>query len=110
MVTIESILEEKKRFDLSLSFEKLGVDDTDQGWTIHAPVDPKVVPSLPSRSNILSISVLDLKLPPSTEVKQYVGVTTADRQLHLMDPTTNSLDVVHTFSSFQDSPTLDLIA
>ena len=110
MVTIESILEEKKRFDLSLSFEKLGVNDTDQEWAIHAPTDPKVVGSLPSRSNILSISVLDLKLPSATEAKQYVGVTTADRQLHLMDPSTQSLDVVHTFSSFQDSPILDLIA
>ncbi|KAL7779351.1 hypothetical protein CFE70_008854 [Pyrenophora teres f. teres 0-1] len=109
LVTIESILEEKKKFDLSLSFEKLGVDETNQGWAIHAPVNPKVVPSLPSRSNILSISVLDLKLPSATDIKQYVGVTTADRQLHLMDPTTNSLDVVHTFSSFQDSPTLDLV-
>ncbi|RMZ72251.1 WD40-repeat-containing domain [Pyrenophora seminiperda CCB06] len=110
LVTIESILEEKKRFDLSLSFEKLGVNDTDQAWAIHAPVDPRVVSSLPSRSNILSISVLHLQLPSATETKQYVGVTTADRQLHLVDPTTHSLDVVKSFSSFQDSPTLDLIA
>lgn len=31
-VTIEQILQEKKTFDVSLNFEKLGVSDKDRGW------------------------------------------------------------------------------
>jgi hypothetical protein len=31
-VTIEKILQEKKTFDLTLNFEKLGVDDRERKW------------------------------------------------------------------------------
>jgi WD40 repeat protein len=109
LVTIESVLQEKKTFDLSLNFEKLGVDDTERGWTSLAPATPTVVSSLPSRSNILSVSVFDLVLPSVADVRQYLAVTTADRQLHIMDPSTPSLDLIHTYSNFQDSPTLDIV-
>jgi WD40 repeat protein len=108
-ITIESILQEKKTFDLSLNFEKLGIDDAKRGWTLQAPVEAKVVESLPKRSNILSVSVLDLLLPSRPAIGQYIAVTTADRQLHLMDPSIPSLDCVQTFSSFQDSPILDIV-
>jgi WD40 repeat protein len=108
-ITIESILQEKKTFDLSLNFEKLGVDDSERGWTVQAPVEPRLVESLPNRSNILSVSVLDLMLPSTAEIQQYVAITTADRQLHLLDPSSHALDCVHTISSFQDSPTLDVV-
>jgi WD40 repeat protein len=109
LVTIESVLQEKKTFDLSLNFEKLGVDDTERGWTSLAPATPTVVSSLPSRSNILSVSVFDLVLPSVADVRQYLAVTTADRQLHIMDPSTTSLDLIHTYANFQDSPTLDIV-
>ena len=109
LVTIESVLQEKKKFDLSLSFEKLGVDDNERGWAARAPAQPKVVRSLPNRSNILSVSVLNLLLPSVADIRQYIAVTTADRQLHLMDPRTQDLQLAHTFSSFQDSPTLDIV-
>ncbi|KAK5005104.1 hypothetical protein LTR39_006010, partial [Cryomyces antarcticus] len=33
-LTIEKILEEKKTFDLSVSFEKLGKDDDEKGWRL----------------------------------------------------------------------------
>lgn len=33
-LTIEKILEEKKIFDLSIGFEKLGDGDEDLGWTL----------------------------------------------------------------------------
>lgn len=33
-LTIEKILEEKKIFDLSLSFEKFGVGDADREWRL----------------------------------------------------------------------------
>jgi WD40 repeat protein len=109
LVTIESILEEKKNFDLSLNFEKLGVDDTERGWTSLAPAAPTVISSLPSRSNILSVSVFDLVLPSATDARPCIAVTTADRQLHIMDPSTPAFDLIHTYSSFQDSPTLDIV-
>lgn len=110
LVTIESVLQEKKKFDLSLSFEKLGVDDTERGWAIQAPTNPKIVGSLPNRSNILSIVVLNLVLPSMADTRQYIAVTTADRQLHLLDPRTSEFALAQTFSGFQDSPTLDIVA
>ncbi|KAF1942163.1 hypothetical protein EJ02DRAFT_180940 [Clathrospora elynae] len=109
LVTIESILHEKKSFDLSLSFEKLGVDDAERGWTLPAPVNATIVESLPNRSNILSVSVFDLLLPSTAGIRQYIAVTTADRQLHLIDPSTPSLDLVHSYTDFQDSPSLDIV-
>lgn len=110
LVTIESILHEKKTFDLSLHFEKLGVDDKNKGWTLQAPSNPTVVNSLPNRSNILSVSVLELKISSVAEIRQYIAVTTADRQLHLLDPSTSIPNLVHSYSGSQDSPILDVVA
>jgi len=108
-VTIESILHEKKTFDLSLSFEKLGVEDGKREWAIPAPSKPTILASLPSRSNILSVAAFRLQLPSSSSVRQYVAVTTADRRLHLLDPASPSLELAHSYTSFQDSPILDIL-
>lgn len=108
-VTIETILHEKKTFDLSLNFEKLGVDDANRAWAIPAPSKPMVLGSLPSRSNILSVTVFDLLLPSATVARQYVAVTTADRRLHLLNPASPSLELVQSYTSFQESPILDII-
>ncbi|KAF2856734.1 hypothetical protein T440DRAFT_383583 [Plenodomus tracheiphilus IPT5] len=110
IVTIETILQEKKTFDLSLNFEKLGVNDADRGWTVRAPDRPSTINTLPTRSNILSVNVLPLSLTTATEVQPYVAVTTADRQLHLLNPDTPNFDLVQSYSSFQDSPALDVVA
>jgi hypothetical protein len=107
-VTIESILHEKKTFDLSLSFEKLGVDDGNREWAVPAPSKPTVLASLPSRSNILSVAAFRLQLQSSSSVKQYVAVTTADRRLHLLDPASPGFELAHSYTSFQDSPILDI--
>ncbi|KAI8937771.1 hypothetical protein NX059_005470 [Plenodomus lindquistii] len=109
-VTIETILQEKKTFDLSLNFEKLGVDDADRGWTERAPARPNTISTLPNRSNILSVTVLHLSLPTVVGVRPYVAVTTADRQLHLVDPKTPGYDLICSYTDFQDSPTLDVVA
>lgn len=108
-ITIESILHEKKTFDLSLNFEKLGVEDGKCEWAIPAPAKPAILTSLPSRSNVLSVTVFDLLLPSAMAVKQYLAVTTADRRLHLLDPTTPDLELVRSYTSFLDSPILDII-
>ncbi|KAF1841853.1 uncharacterized protein K460DRAFT_345105 [Cucurbitaria berberidis CBS 394.84] len=110
LVTIETVLQEKKTFDLSLNFEKLGVVDKERAWAVQAPTKPIVVESLPTRSNLLSVSVVNLSLPSATETRQYIAVTTASRQLHLIDPSTPTLDLVHSYSGFQDSPILDIVA
>lgn len=96
--------------DTSLSFEKLGLDDDNHGWSEHAPSKPTVLSSLPSRSNILSAAVLELTLGPAAEPQSFAVITTADRKLHLLDPTSPSYTVAHTYSSFQDSPILDVLA
>ena len=33
-LTIEKIIEEKKIFDLSVRFEKFGVDEANKGWSL----------------------------------------------------------------------------
>lgn len=108
-VTIESILHEKRTFDLSLKIEKLGVEDGKHKWTVPAPSRPTVLTSLPSRSNILSIAAFKLQLPLTSSVKQYVAVTTADRRLLLLDPASPGFEVAHAYTSFQDSPILDML-
>jgi WD40 repeat protein len=109
-VTIESVLHEKKAFDTSLNFEKLGLDDGGRGWTVQAPHRPTIVDSLPGRSNILSVSVFKLLLRLATGAQEYVAVTTADRKLHLLNPSSSTFELIHSYTSFQDSPILDVIA
>jgi len=110
LVTIESVLQEKKTFDTSLNFEKLGLDDRGRGWTFQAPHCSTIVDSLPSRSNILSVSVLHLLLRSATVTQEYVAVTTADRKLHLLVSSSSTFELMHSYTSFQDSPILDVIA
>jgi hypothetical protein len=45
-LTIEKILEEKQTFDLSVNFEKLGVEDQAKNW------------SIPGKSLPLDLSIL----------------------------------------------------
>lgn len=74
-----------------------------------APSHPLVLQSLPTRSNILSINLLECLLPANSEPKAYMAVTTADRRLHMMDASLPSLPLVLTHSDFLDSPVLDVV-
>jgi WD40 repeat protein len=109
-ITIESVLHEKQVFDTSLNFEKLGLDDKARGWSAQAPSMPMVLSSLPARSNILSISVLDLSLSSGELSQEYLAVTTADRRLHLLGPMSSTYEVARSYSDFQESPILDVMA
>jgi WD40 repeat protein len=109
-VTIETILREKQAFDTSLNFEKLGLEDKGCAWSARAPSKPTVLSSIPNRSNILSVSILELSLASAGAARKYVVVTTADRKLHLLDPTSPTCDLAHSLSTFQDSPILDILA
>lgn len=108
-MTIESILQEKKVFDTSLQLEKLGLDDGKSSWSTPSPTRPNVVASLPSRSNILHVAVFNLLLPAKENAQPYITCTTADRKLHLLDANSPNFEVVETYSTFQDSPILDVI-
>jgi len=75
-----------------------------------APSKSLALESLP-RSNILCVALVNLILPSSLETNPvpYIAVTTADRRLHLVDSRSPNFSAVQTFSSFQDSPILDLV-
>lgn len=109
-ITIESILQEKKTFDTSLSFEKLGLNDNNRGWSESAPSIPTVVASLPSRSNILHVCVVELSLGTTVQPQVYIAVTTADRKLSLLNPASSTYEVAYSYSNFTDSPILDMVA
>ncbi|MCJ1310919.1 hypothetical protein MMC25_004587 [Agyrium rufum] len=83
-LTIEKILEEKKIFDISVRFEKLGSDDGIKGWTEPAPAVPTILSTLPSASNILHASVEGLVLENDV-VQPVVLTTTADRRLSMLE-------------------------
>jgi WD40 repeat protein len=74
-----------------------------------APSSPVILDSLPTRSNILSITMLGCLLPTNPEPKAYIAVTTADRRLHLLDASSPSLPLIHSYSDFLDSPVLDVL-
>lgn len=72
-----------------------------------APSNPIIVESTP-QSNILTVAPLSLALPSKPELHTYLAATTADRRLHLIEPSSSPERVVQTYSTFQDSPILDL--
>ncbi|ORX98316.1 WD40-repeat-containing domain protein [Clohesyomyces aquaticus] len=108
-VTIQQILDEKKAFDLSLNFEKLGVDDPRFGWRSPAPSNPIILDVLPTSSNILSVHVLDLMLPGAAGIKRCIAATTADRRLNLVEHTSSSFSLLKSYTHFHDAPILDLV-
>ncbi|KAI4727961.1 WD40 repeat-like protein [Aureobasidium sp. EXF-10728] len=82
-LTIEKILEEKRTFDMSLQFERLGTDDGAHGWSQHAPALPNEI-SGPTRSNILHISLpLVANTTPDDVSESLLVATTADRRLNV---------------------------
>ncbi|KAK1066468.1 hypothetical protein LTR74_007190 [Friedmanniomyces endolithicus] len=106
-LTIEQLLEEKKTFDLSRNFEKLGVeeDDDGKGWLKPAPENAERVSSLPSSSNILSVAVHTVQFPDGEMPALFA--TSADRRLHVLDASTIALRA--SLAGLQDSPMLSCV-
>ncbi|KAF2476393.1 WD40 repeat-like protein [Lindgomyces ingoldianus] len=103
-------MEEKKAFDISLNFEKLGIENLSNGWRRPAPSVPVVLDTLPTTSNILSIHLLDLVTfnDSGTEgPKQCIATATADRRLNLIKPDPSCFSLLRSYTHFQDSPILD---
>lgn len=74
-----------------------------------APTKPNMLDSIP-HSNVLSIARLDLTLSSNPRLHTYFAATTADRRLHLIDASPSPSPAVQSYSSFQDSPILDVAA
>ncbi|EME48401.1 hypothetical protein DOTSEDRAFT_141452 [Dothistroma septosporum NZE10] len=107
-LTLETLLEEKKTFDISVQFEKLGVNDgtADTGWKSPSPTNAVEVNSLPTTSNILSARIEHL-VNGDQSAEPVLLTSTADRRLHLLDGAgklRSSLVGVH------DSPVLSCTA
>ncbi|KAF7190286.1 hypothetical protein HII31_08617 [Pseudocercospora fuligena] len=100
-LTIETLLEEKKTFDVSIKFEKLGVEDANLGWS--RPGMAKELDVLPTSSNILSTKVQEIAERGKTAAAALL-VSTADRKVHIIDAWSNALQ--STLSNLHDSPVL----
>ncbi|KAK3674833.1 hypothetical protein LTR78_005177 [Recurvomyces mirabilis] len=102
-LTLEVLLEEKKTFDLSARFEKLGVEGGGaRGWVEGGPEKAEVVRSLPTSSNVLSVAAYDTEAYGATLL-----VSTADRRLHVLNARTKALRA--SLSGLQDSPILSTL-
>ena len=121
-LTIEKILEEKKVFDLTLRFEKTGLEDGEK-WTLpgginvflcqclrfyvlmllgSAPSNPNQVSTLPSATNLLHVSVQEFH---GETPFQLLLASTADRKLHLLT-TDKTFSMYKSLPYLQDSPIL----
>lgn len=107
-LTLETLLEEKKTFDISVQFEKLGVDDgtNNTGWTSPAPSNAVEVASLPTTSNILSARIEHL-VDGDESAQPILLASTADRRLHLLD---GSGELQSSLVGMHDSPVLSCTA
>ncbi|KAF2770296.1 WD40 repeat-like protein [Teratosphaeria nubilosa] len=101
-LTLETLLEEKRMYDLSVRFEKVGTGDDDQGgdtgWRVPAPSSGTAYPDL-GTSNILSTAAETMATG-----EHILIITTADRRLHVMDAATRAVKA--SYSGLQDSPVL----
>ncbi|KAF2206657.1 hypothetical protein CERZMDRAFT_89147 [Cercospora zeae-maydis SCOH1-5] len=116
---LETLLDEKKNFDIAVKFEKLGVEDANTGWKQPAPTIAKEIDVLPSTSNILSTNVEDFvdedgsvdekrrnksPLMLLRNTQQLLLATTADKRINLLNAGDNTLRT--SLSSVHDAPAL----
>ncbi|KAK9476764.1 WD40-repeat-containing domain protein [Lipomyces japonicus] len=115
-MTLESILEQKRLFDLSQAVEELEIDDKrEDNWLIPYPSFLSVVPKQVPEVNILFVSVAKLRLPtvldddssPRSE-RQCILVASADKSLKIFD--FYSFDLLKSFTHLHSSPILTLAA
>lgn len=129
-LTLERLLEEKRMFDLTAGFERMGADDEedgegDKGWRepgklfrlvtgclmrdlkvddkISAPSSATALTTLPSPSNILSVSAAPTQDTDGKETAMML-ITTAARRLHILDAATQTLRA--SLLGLADSPIL----
>ncbi|KAK9365487.1 quinon protein alcohol dehydrogenase-like superfamily [Lipomyces kononenkoae] len=114
-ITLESIIEQKRLFDLSREFEAVTVADNEDKWHVPYPDCKIILPKQSPESNILFVSVANLSIPPSADdqssiypARPCIIATSADRSLRIFDFNTFELLRVHTH--LHSSPILSLVA
>ncbi|KAI9798358.1 MAG: hypothetical protein M1835_000021 [Candelina submexicana] len=106
-LTIEKILEEKRIYDISLKFEKIGIGEEDNKWKQPAPSHPMRLSTLITSSNVLHVSVQASRTSEDGQGSlQILLSTTADRRITMLETESGSFDVVHSSTDMQDSPIL----
>ncbi|KAK9456978.1 WD40-repeat-containing domain protein [Dipodascopsis uninucleata] len=114
-MTLESIIEQKKMFDLANAMEEVSLDgaDPEKEWHVPFPSFKTVLPKQQPESNILFITVAkllmntvidDLSSPLSPRV--CILVTSADQSLRIFD--FYSLDLLKVHTHLHSSPILVL--
>ncbi|EED17129.1 conserved hypothetical protein [Talaromyces stipitatus ATCC 10500] len=107
--TLEGIIQEKKKFDQTLSFERLGDSHANnEGWTMPAPAVLKAIET-PASSNLLSASVEPWQMDDGVQDKDqkatYLVATGADKRLNLFNLDADNT-VAASISGLTDSPIL----
>ncbi|KAK5172066.1 uncharacterized protein LTR77_003703 [Saxophila tyrrhenica] len=105
-LTLEVLLEEKKTFDVSVQFEKLGVEDEVHEWTVPAPSTAMSIPDLPQKSNLLSATVGTLASSGNPS-QQHLFASSATRRLHILD--VPSCELRTSTATLHDSPILSSV-
>ncbi|KAF3399690.1 hypothetical protein DPV78_007189 [Talaromyces pinophilus] len=106
--TLESIIQEKKKFDQTLSFERYGDSQAKDEWSVPAPSLPKLIET-PASSNLLAASVEPWQIENGDQDKyqkeSYLVATGADRRLNLFNLDANNT-VAASIAGLTDSPIL----
>ncbi|KAK9237226.1 WD40-repeat-containing domain protein [Lipomyces kononenkoae] len=102
-ITLESIIEQKRLFDLSRELEAVTVADDEDKWHVPYPAFKSILPKQSPESNILFVSVANLSIPASTDdpssgfpARPCILTSSADRSLRIFDFYTLELLRVHT--------------
>ncbi|RAH70754.1 uncharacterized protein BO66DRAFT_428506 [Aspergillus aculeatinus CBS 121060] len=105
--TIESVLDEKRAFHKSVSFERYNESDQEKDfWSVPAPANPTIIET-PTASNLLSCSVEHWQHDDREGQSDgpILVATGADKQLHVFQASAGN-DLVRSFSGTSESPIL----
>ncbi|KAJ5444472.1 uncharacterized protein N7458_008344 [Penicillium daleae] len=106
-LTIQSLLEEKRAYDHSVNFERLGNESGEISfWQLPAPSKPTII-STPTSSNLLAASVEYWYSPghDPASARPCIFSTGADKQMHVLE-TVSQNEAITSFSGLSDSPVL----
>ncbi|KAL9623977.1 MAG: hypothetical protein Q9160_001730 [Pyrenula sp. 1 TL-2023] len=113
-LTIEKVLDEKRRFDASVRFERKGDEGQGKrGWTLPAPSLPKTITDDQTfaPSNVLCVSMLNHAScsngSNSQEPSSHLLVTCADQKIYAFEPSWPDFKLKDSLQ-FHSSPVLSL--
>ncbi|KAI9849707.1 MAG: hypothetical protein M1837_002833 [Sclerophora amabilis] len=107
-LTLEKVLEEKKIFDLSLNFQKVGVGEEGvKSWLVPAPRVSNPITTLPTSTNILHVSIEDIEdFPNEGQHSRVILASTADRRLNILSTESPNHSLYASHGHLHDSPIL----